>query len=147
MTKVHNGFTLIELIAVMVVLAILATTALPKFLDLSDASETAVTRRVAGNIESASALNHSVDIAREAGLGTQTYVEIDNCNDAGSLLANGLPVASDGSALFTLEDTAITNKEIVDCTLTNANDNTDTADYSMIGACLNETLSAGVACS
>ena len=39
MQKQHNGFTLIELVIVIIVLGILSATAIPKFLNLRDAAE------------------------------------------------------------------------------------------------------------
>ncbi|MFT7683349.1 MAG: MSHA pilin protein MshB [Moritella dasanensis] len=55
----QHGFTLIELVIVIIVLGILSATALPKFLNLSDDAEIAVVEGTAGALKSAVNLAHS----------------------------------------------------------------------------------------
>ena len=58
MNKNQSGFTLIELIAVIVILGILAATALPKFVDLTRDARIAKVEAAIGSLKSAAAMTH-----------------------------------------------------------------------------------------
>lgn len=91
-THRQNGFTLVELVVVIVLLGLLAATALPRFLDVTDSAQVAVTEGVAGNFATAVMLVHAQWVAE----GNSAPAAVDD--------ANKVQVVMDGSSVFTNEN-------------------------------------------
>jgi prepilin-type N-terminal cleavage/methylation domain-containing protein len=122
MKQVQRGFTLIELVMVIVILGVLAAVAIPKFVDLKSDARAAALSGVAGALNSASAINYA---SRSANVAKGNAVA--NCSDVATAMQGGVP------ADYSITAAAVAVNASVTCTLSTISTPVLTTTFTAIG--------------
>jgi MSHA pilin protein MshA len=128
--KQQSGFTLIELVVVIVLLGILGAAATAKFQDLSAEARAAAVQGLAAEMQSGSAINYAKNAVGTTGTG----IAVASCTDGTAVLTTPLPGAGNTPPTYSISSVSgsCTNPgDSLTCRLSDSR-GSETADFALI---------------
>ena len=136
----QRGFTLIEVVMIIVILGILAAVAIPRFFNPIESEQTLATKDIANSLDAASAINYASCNATSNIDNPSHCIKITQCSDIAAIITPKLTLGPTGGAIestynLAVDNTVATNGTEATCILQYLQRGvTYTANYTVTGA-------------